>query len=364
MARIELKQIHHSYSDAADKSAFALEDLGMVWEEGSANALLGPSGCGKTTLLNMISGLLRPQRGEVLFDGKDVSGLAPKDRGIAQVFQFPVIYDSMNVAQNLGFPLKNDKMSSGEIQKRVEEIAELLELRSVLKYKAGQLTAGEKQKVSLGRGIVRTNTAAVLLDEPLTVIDPQQKWELRRKLKQVQEELALTMIYVTHDQQEALTFADHVTVMRDGNIEQTGSPDELYANPASPFIGFFIGSPGMNFLEITPKDGRFSCGGDEIVLEHETAARLSTAPDSFTLGIRPEHVDVSNSESAGSLAAEVGLIEDTGAYKILTLESAGIRLKARVTDSMCVEEGDRLWASFPVEALSFFQGDRKVGAAQ
>ena len=189
MAQIELRNIHHSYSEAKDKSAFALEELDMVWEDGSANALLGPSGCGKTTLLNMISGLLRPQQGEILFDGKEVSKLAPMHRHIAQVFQFPVIYDSMNVAQNLGFPLKNDKLSKGEIDKRVEEIAELLDLRPLLRYRAGQLTAGEKQKVSLGRGIVRTNTAAVLLDEPLTVIDPQQKWELRRKLKQVQEEL-------------------------------------------------------------------------------------------------------------------------------------------------------------------------------
>jgi len=297
----------------------------------------------------------------VLFDGKDVSGLAPKDRGIAQVFQFPVIYDSMNVARNLGFPLKNDGMSSGEIRKRVEEIADLLELRSVLKYKAGQLTAGEKQRVSLGRGIVRTNTAAVLLDEPLTVIDPQQKWELRRKLKQVQEELNLTMIYVTHDQQEALTFADHVTVMKDGNIEQTGSPDELYATPETPFIGFFIGSPGMNFLEVTAKEGRFMCGEREILLEHETAVRLCGESESFTLGIRPEHVDISSEEVGGSLAGTVRLIEDTGAYKILTLEGEGIRLKARVAESTRVSEGEMRWVSFPGGCLSFFKGERKVG---
>lgn len=241
MARIALNDIRHTYSDAADKNAFALEDLSMAWEDGTANALLGPSGCGKTTLLNMISGLLRPKHGMVQFDARDVTGLAPKHRQIAQVFQFPVIYDSMNVAENLAFPLRNDKLSRGEIDIRVDEIAELLELREVLKYKARHLTAGEKQKVSLGRGIVRKDTAAVLLDEPLTVIDPQQKWELRRKLKQVQIELKLTMIYVTHDQQEALTFADHITVMRDGRIEQTGTPDELYAQPASPLLDSSLG---------------------------------------------------------------------------------------------------------------------------
>ncbi len=361
MARIELCGIHHTYSDASDKSSFSLDDLSVGWEDGSANALLGPSGCGKTTLLNLISGLLRPQQGSVMFDGRDVSALSPRERRIAQVFQFPVIYDSMNVEENLAFPLKNDGMSRGEIRKRVDQIADLLDLRDRLRHRAGQLTAGEKQRVSLGRGIVRTDTAAVLLDEPLTVIDPQQKYGLRRKLKEVQVELGLTMVYVTHDQQEALTFADHVTVMRNGDIEQTGSPHELYAEPASQFIGYFIGSPGMNFLEVEVRDASIFFKGQNIGESHASIDGDLTDAKTTTLGIRPEHVMVTSAKSSQGLATLVGLVEDTGAYKILTLEVEGVALKARVSESMTMREGDSVWVTFPTDACSFFQDARRVG---
>lgn len=350
MARIELRDIDHRYSTDQEKSGFSLERLTMVWEDGSANALLGPSGCGKTTLLNMISGLLRPQSGAILFGEEDVTPLSPKDRHIAQVFQFPVVYDSMTVEQNLGFPLKNDGMTAGEIKKRVHSIAEMLELDALLKNRPASLTPGDKQKVSLGRGIVRTDTAAVLLDEPLTVIDPQQKWELRRKLKQVQQELKLTMIYVTHDQQEALTFADHVTVMRNGVIEQTGSPAELYDAPESPFIGFFIGSPGMNFLEIEIADGRQMWAGEPIDL----GDAFGTEP--FTLGIRPEHVELADE----GLPMTVGLVEDTGAYRILTLERGGARLKVRVPENTAAREGDTVGVTFEPEAIRVYRNDRLV----
>lgn len=353
MARVELRNIEHRYSTDQDKSGFALEKLDMVWEDGSANALLGPSGCGKTTLLNMISGLLRPQAGNILFGDQDVTALSPKDRHIAQVFQFPVVYDSMTVEQNLGFPLKNDGMTPGDIRKRVHSIAELLELDTLLKHRPGSLTPGEKQKVSLGRGIVRTDTAAVLLDEPLTVIDPKQKWELRRKLKQVQTELKLTMVYVTHDQQEALTFADNVTIMRNGVIEQTGSPHELYDAPESPFIGFFIGSPGMNFLEIDSVNGKYHWTGESITLGADYGA------ESFTLGIRPEHVQLADE----GFAMTVGLVEDTGAYRILTLERGDARMKVRVPESTSAREGDTVNVAFAQEAVRIYRDGRLVREA-
>ena len=355
MARIELRNIDHRYSTDQEKSGFALKNLNMVWEDGSANALLGPSGCGKTTLLNMISGLLRPQSGAILFGDQDVAALSPKDRHIAQVFQFPVVYDSMTVEQNLGFPLKNDGMPAADIRKRVHTIAELLELDTLLKNRPASLTPGEKQKVSLGRGIVRTDTAAVLLDEPLTVIDPKQKWELRRKLKQVQTELNLTMIYVTHDQQEALTFADNITVMRNGVIEQTGSPAELYDAPESPFIGFFIGTPGMNFLEIEVVNGRHVWAGEPLDLGDS----FGSAP--FTLGIRPEHIVLED----GGLPLKVGLIEDTGAYRILTLERGDARIKARVPESTSVREGETVQIAFDPDSIRVYRNQRLVhgGAA-
>src|SRR6266704_4179135 len=243
MARIDLVDLAHSYSgnDAAPES-FALKPISMTWRQGGAYALLGPSGCGKTTLLNLISGIVTPSRGQILFDGVDITPLSTQKRNIAQVFQFPVIYDTMTVGQNLAFPLKNRGVPKGEIDARVKQIADLLDLTPYLNRKATRLTADAKQKISLGRGLVRPDVAAVLFDEPLTVIDPHLKWQLRRKLKQIHHELKLTLIYVTHDQVEALTFADQVVVMTRGRAVQIGSASDLFERPRHTFVGHFIGS--------------------------------------------------------------------------------------------------------------------------
>ena len=219
----------------------------MTWRQGGAYALLGPSGCGKTTLLNIISGHHHAVAGQMLFDGKDITQLPTQKRNIAQVFQFPVIYDTMTVGQNLAFPLKNRGVPKAEIDKRVAEIA-ACSTSSPISTAARGLTADAKQKISLGRGLVRSDVAAVLFDEPLTVIDPELKWQLRSKLKALHRELDITMIYVTHDQTEALTFADTVVVMHDGRVVQIGTPAELFDKPAHTFVGYFIGSPGMNIL--------------------------------------------------------------------------------------------------------------------
>src|SRR5258705_9132773 len=247
MARIDLVDLAHSYSgNAADPESFALKPISMTWRQGGAYALLGPSGCGKTTLLNLISGIDTPSRGKILFDGVDITPLSTQKRNIAEVFQFPVIYDTMTVGQNLAFPLKNRGVPKSEIDARVAEIARLLDLAPYLSRKATRLTADAKQKISLGRGLVRSNVAAILFDEPLTVIDPELKWQLRSKLKALHRALDLTMIYVTHDQTEALTFADTVVVMHDGRVVQSGTPAELFDKPEHTFVGYFIGSPGMN----------------------------------------------------------------------------------------------------------------------
>src|SRR3954454_20582808 len=236
MARIELIDLAHAYRPNPTTPAdYALKPMTMTWRHGGAYALLGPSGCGKTTLLNIISGLVTPSEGAVLFDGKDVTRLPTEKRNIAQVFQFPVIYDTMTVAENLAFPLKNRGVATPVIDKRVNEIAALLDLDRDMGRRARGLTADAKQKISLGRGLVRPDVAAVLFDEPLTVIDPGLKWELRSKLKALHRQLDITMIYVTHDQTEALTFADTVVVMHDGAVVQTGSPEELFETPAHRF---------------------------------------------------------------------------------------------------------------------------------
>src|SRR5215217_7468898 len=249
MARITLDRLAHSYlSDPRGPEEYAVKEVHHVWDQGGAYALLGPSGCGKTTLLNIISGLVRPTRGRILFDERDITDLSTEARNIAQVFQFPVVYDTMTVRENLAFPLKNRRVPREAVAKRVDEIARLLDLTRVLERKARALSADQKQKISLGRGLVRPDVAAVLFDEPLTVIDPHLKWLLRRKLKQIHQQLRLSLLYVTHDQTEALTFADQVVVMSQGEVVQIGTPEQLFETPAHRFVGHFIGSPGMNFL--------------------------------------------------------------------------------------------------------------------
>ncbi len=364
MARIELRDISHSYDWEEGKTEnyqWAVENINVAYENGSANALLGPSGCGKTTLLKIISGLTKPTQGSVFFDGKDVTTMDAKERHIAQVFQFPVVYDSMNVYGNLAFPLVNDKKPDAEIRKRVEEVAEIMEITDILRVPAGKLNPADKQRVSLGRGIVRPNTAAVLLDEPLTVIDPKAQWGLRRKLKEVQRELNFTMIYVTHDQHEALTFADNVTVMQVGTIDQVGSPQELHEDPQSTFVGYFIGSPGMNMAECSIEpDGTMKFSGTQYVIDESKAKKLLEQGSEFTFGIRPEFVKLRLEQKKNWLPAEVKLVESTGAYKIVTVTVNGTDIRTRASEETNVNVGETVWLSFPTDALHFFKDGKKV----
>src|SRR2546429_4737500 len=291
MARIDLVDLAHSYSgNAADPESFALKPVTMTWRQGGAYALLGPSGCGKTTLLNLISGIVTPSRGKILFDAVDITPLSTQKRNIAQEFQFPVIYDTMTVGQNLAFPLKNRGVPKGEIDARVAEIARLLDLTPYLERKATRLTADAKQKISLGRGLVRSNVAAILFDEPLTVIDPELKWHLRSKLKALHRDLDLTMSYVTHDQTEARTFADTVVVMHDGGVVQSGTPAELFDKPAHTFVGYFIGSPGMNIVPAQGKGREARIDGHVIALRRSYDGPPGTAKNEN--GVRPGIVDV------------------------------------------------------------------------
>ena len=340
MARIELKGLSHSYlrrpREAAD---YALQPLDLEWKDGGAYALLGPSGCGKTTLLNIISGLVRPSRGKVFFDGRDVTDLSPQQRNIAQVFQFPVVYDTMTVAQNLAFPLRNRGLGAEAIRKRVGQVAEMLELSGELDRRARGLTADAKQKISLGRGLVREDVAAVLFDEPLTVIDPHLKWQLRRKLKQIHRELKLTLVYVTHDQVEALTFADQVMVMSEGRVVQAGTPEQLFEHPSHVFVGHFIGSPGMNFLPVSITDGVPRVAGEPLggaateQLARWLAAQQATSPQaSLVLGIRPEYVRLAADGDAGTVDAVAERVQDLGTSMLITARvgSASIKVRAPV----------------------------------
>lgn len=245
MAAIELTQLTFRYPGAAVDT---LLPVNLSIADGAAFALLGASGAGKTTLLNLLSGLLNPTTGRILFDGKDVSNLAGRERNVAQVFQFPVLYESMSVADNLGFPLRARKFSAASIQTRVEQIASDLNISDLLSSGATKLSLFQKQLVAIGRALVRPDVSVVLLDEPLTAVEPKMKWRLRETLRRAQEELGVTMIYVTHDQTEALTFADEVAVMGNGRVLQIDTPERIYNQPRHEFVGYFIGSPGMNFI--------------------------------------------------------------------------------------------------------------------
>lgn len=324
VAHIDLDLAHAYHPDPQQDSDYALLPLKMSFKAGGAYALLGPSGCGKTTMLNLISGLVKPSHGHVTFNGEDVTALTPQQRNIAQVFQFPVIYDTMTVAENLAFPLLNRQMPKAQIRQRVGQIAEMLELNSQLDQRAAGLSADAKQKISLGRGLVRPDVAAILFDEPLTVIDPHLKWQLRRKLKQVHQELQHTLIYVTHDQVEALTFAQEVVVMTRGRAVQVGSAEALFERPAHTFVGHFIGSPGMNFLPAVCTQQALQIGSATLALPAPLAQQLA-GTRSLKLGVRPEYISVHAQPVPGSLPAKVLRWQDLGTSGLLTTEcDAGV----------------------------------------
>jgi glycerol transport system ATP-binding protein len=325
MAQIKLENLAHSYFvNPQHPWQWALKPMNMTWKQGGAYALLGPSGCGKTTLLNVISGLVTPSHGKILFDGRDVSRVPTEARNIAQVFQFPVVYDTMTVAENLAFPLQNSGVSKDMVDFRVREVAHMLGLEPIMGRRARGLTADLKQKVSLGRGLVRSDVGAVLFDEPLTVIDPHLKWQLRAQIRRVHAETDVTMIYVTHDQTEALTFADHVVVMYQGEVVQVGTPQELFDKPAHTFVGYFIGSPGMNVLPAEVDGNRARVGSH--ILQLSAGVNGTAGTGRYEIGIRPEHLKVARDGTG--LPATVRRVDDIGRIKIVHCDLEGMSISA------------------------------------
>lgn len=353
MAQITLDKLAHSYyPNPKTDDDFALKEIDHVWDDGGAYALLGPSGCGKTTLLNIISGLLIPSKGKVLFDGRDITTFQPEQRNIAQVFQFPVIYDTMTVRQNLEFPLKNRDVPPDEIAKRVDEMIDILDLSDKADRKARGLTADEKQKISLGRGLVRYDVNAILFDEPLTVIDPHMKWQLRTKLKELHRQLGHTMIYVTHDQTEALTFADKVVVMYEGEVVQIGTPEELFDEPAHTFVGYFIGSPGMNIIPVDVSGSQARLGSHSMELK----GGYSDLTGKIELGIRPEFISMN--ASGDGLPATISGVEDIGRFKIVRTNVEGHDLNVVLNEGESIPADPKL--SFDAARINIYQDDHLV----
>jgi glycerol transport system ATP-binding protein len=258
------------------------------------------------------------------------------------------------VAENLAFPLKNRKVPTDQIKARVGQIAEMLEMSHQLDMAAAGLSADQKQKISLGRGLVRPDVSAVLFDEPLTVIDPHLKWQLRRKLKQIHHELKLTLIYVTHDQVEALTFADQVVVMTRGKVVQMGSPEALFDRPAHTFVGHFIGSPGMNFVPVTVRGDALELAGARL----PAGAGRCLPEGSLTLGIRPEYLVLDQPGAPGVLPAVVKQVQDIGTYWLVSCDASGSALKVRLApDTAPPQPGEAVGLQLLTENTCFYKNE-------
>ena len=353
MAEIRLENVGHSYDGG---TTFALNPITLTWEDGNAIALLGPSGCGKTTLLNIISGLLTPSVGRVFFDGVDVTDLDTAKRNGAQVFQFPVLYDTMTVRENLSFPLKNRNVAKDVIAARVDEIAELLGINKYLDIRPQKLRSDLQQLVSLGRGLVRRDVPAILFDEPLTVIDQNFKWTLRGRLKEMHNSTRYTLVYVTHDQTEALTFADDVVVLNQGNIVQTGTASDLFLAPQDEFVGFFIGSPGMNFINASVSDGSVSIGSTLI----GTAVAEHPIPNGeVRLGIRPEFLTLSSAGTGTDV--KINRVEHRGGYKLIHADGPHGNVVAKLPNDSAFVAGEKAQLVFHPERTYLFRDSKLAG---
>ena len=340
------------------------ENLSLDIANGEFIVLLGPSGCGKSTLLNAIAGLLDVKAGQIWIDGKNVTWAEPKDRGIGMVFQSYSLYPRMSVEENLSFGLRIAGLPKPDIAARVAKASKLLQLDPLLKRKPAELSGGQRQRVAIGRALVR-NVEVFLFDEPLSNLDAKLRNELRVEIKKLHQDLGNTMIYVTHDQVEALTLADRIAVMNKGVIQQLATPQDIYHRPRNLFVAGFIGSPAMNFVEGERTGdgaaGRFECAGHSVGLARYPFA-TALAGGGATLGIRPEHVGFGEAP-AGRHAArgEVTIVEPMGAETIVWTHFAGKPFVIRADGDSSLKPGDSIAFHFDAMRASLFDtatGDR------
>ena len=347
---IEVKDLTLSFG-----SVSVLKNMNLDVEEGEFVVLLGPSGCGKSTLLNCLAGLLDITDGQIWIKGKNVTWSEPSERGIGMVFQSYALYPQMTVRGNLSFGLKNAKVPQAEIDKRIARAAEILQIQPLLDRKPAALSGGQRQRVAIGRALVR-DVDVFLFDEPLSNLDAKLRSELRVEIKRLHNQLGNTMVYVTHDQIEALTLADRIAVMKGGVIQQLAEPQEIYNRPSNLFVAGFIGSPSMNFLKGRTVDGgsAFLFGATKIDLAgYDGGAVLER--DQAILGVRPEHITVSTSPLAGpSVPAEVEIDEHLGADSLLWLKAEGANLSVRVPVEGRLPPGTKVHLGLDIPKASLF----------
>ena len=345
MAQIELMNVSKRWGNF-----IGVDNFNLTIADEEFLVLLGPSGCGKTTMMRMIAGLEEASEGDIVIDGKVVNDLEPKDRDIAMVFQSYGLYPNMNVYENIRFPLKVRKIDHKTHDARVRKAADMVELGEFLHRKPAELSGGQRQRVALARAIVREPNV-FLMDEPLSNLDAKLRVSTRAQIKNLSHELKVTTIYVTHDQIEAMTLADRVVVMKQGVVQQVGTPTDIYDNPANTFVAGFIGSPAMNLLKGTMKDGCFS--GDNVGI-----AGFSAADGPITLGFRAE--DAAVSPSVGSINATVYTMELLGDATMIAVKAGGALVSVKANKDYRAKIGDQVSISVPQEICHLF--DPSTGA--
>jgi len=354
MATVTFDHVYKRYGDVTAVSDFNLE-IG----DGEFMVFVGPSGCGKTTSLRMIAGLEEISEGQLLIGDKVVNDVAPKDRDIAMVFQSYALYPHMSVRDNLAFGLKLRKVPKADIEKRISEAAGILQLEKLLDRKPKELSGGQRQRVALGRAIVR-EPAVFLMDEPLSNLDAKLRVQTRAEIARLHQRLGTTMVYVTHDQVEAMTMGQRIAVMSMGLLQQVGTPQELYDRPKNRFVAGFIGSPSMNFAEVPGRPGvtELQSGGIHIPLPPQYREALSGVGDTVVVGFRPEHLELG--ELAGDTATVKGsadVVEYLGNEELLHVSVEGTDIVAIVDSSHRVRPGDVVSLKLPIEKLHLFDAE-------
>jgi len=361
MAQVALKDLNKKYDEV-----HAVKDVNLTIRDKEFMVFVGPSGCGKTTTLRMVAGLEEITSGEISIGDRVVNDLPPKDRDIAMVFQNYALYPHMSVYDNMAFGLKMRKFAKPEIQKRVQEAAEILGIQELLKRKPRQLSGGQRQRVAVGRAIVR-HPQVFLFDEPLSNLDAKLRVQMRVELKRLHERLETTAIYVTHDQVEAMTLGSRVVVMRDGWVQQVGEPMEIYSRPQNRFVAGFIGSPAMNFIPttITEQNGAMfaEASGFKMKVPADRAARLGAYKgQSVTLGVRPEDLQVGSGGSPDyTFDAVVDVVEPLGSEILLDVTLASQSVVARVEPNVQARPHEKIRLALVPERIHFF--DAKTEAA-
>ncbi|ASJ73812.1 ABC transporter ATP-binding protein [Granulosicoccus antarcticus] len=356
MSSVEIKGLDLQFA-----SIKVLQNLNLTIPKGEFLVLLGSSGCGKSTLLNCIAGLLEPTAGQIFINGKNVTWSEPSERGIGMVFQSYALYPQMSVEGNLTFGLRNARMPRQEIAKRVKRAAEVLQIEPLLKRKPAALSGGQRQRVAIGRALVR-DVEVFLFDEPLSNLDAKLRADLRVEIKRLHQQLENTMIYVTHDQIEAMTLADRIAIMKGGKIMQLGSPNEIYNRPLNRYVADFIGSPSMNFIEGTIKEGTFKKGDMMVPLNKYEFSTERASQSAATLGIRPEHI-VTGDQAHGmpfSTSVEIELVEPTGSDTLVYAQLEGTAFRIRMDGQAKVRPREKITIGIDSARASLFDSSTEL----